>query len=52
MHLVSNERERGKLTLNEVSSDVDDDASRLEPFGLDEVGLADGSDDDVGILEL
>jgi hypothetical protein len=41
-----------KSTLNEVGSDVDNDATLLEPLGLDKVSLADSGDDDVSVLEL
>jgi hypothetical protein len=39
-------------TWDVVGSDIDDDATRLEPFALDESRLTDGSDDDIRVLEL
>ena len=44
-------RETAQLTRNEVGSNVDDNAAGLEPLALDKLGLADGGDNNVGILE-
>lgn len=40
------------LTGNEVGSNVDDNRSGLEPRALDELGLSDSRDDDIGLSEL
>ena len=41
-----------RLTRNVVGSDIDDDASLFQPLALDKLGLADGSDDDISVLQL
>ena len=41
-----------ELTRNVVGTDVNDDTTRLQPLSLDKLGLSDGSNDDVGVLQL
>jgi hypothetical protein len=51
MSAVSRGRKKWR-TGDVVGTNVNDDATRLEPLALDELGLADRGDDDVGVLEL
>jgi hypothetical protein len=39
-------------TRNNVGADIDDNSTRLEPRALHKLGLSDGSDDNVSLLDL
>ena len=44
--------QRGGLARNIVNTDVNDDGTRLDPRALDELGLSNGSDDDISSFDL